>query len=562
MSEEVPIPLLKMKSAENPKQSLVKAKKAEDTDQYLSLDQLLPLDKAEVEIKATLENLKSLDWSRQFDACNTLRRACVHHVSILNSKTPAQIHGMILDMIKIAESLRSSLVKNCILTLTGKLITQLDLIRALKRGLDLELDSIVAMALKKGGETGSFIALKVNDLLTAICEVCSENRVSGAFLSAMGITKNTFGVNPSPSAKFKTVAFLEKLINRLGNKFTSFKDAEKIISLLSAYLSEGSLEVRNATKQAIITASTVSGSPIEFDRLLQRTLDTASYAKFKSVIAKGLTGSPTSPSKHVLSNKRLRKPILTPEQIEEVKKSPQNNESKKLVSPSTRRKPLEEPSEFESIPTLTATITNSNNWRTRVEAIDSLENIALKYTEQLKLSGKFILVLDSFVKLLNDTNVKVSLRAVNVFEKFIPLFKTNLEQNVHLMLESLASNLCSTNVALKNKSDVLIDLLVETLEALSLLQPFVHVIVYGNSRAKTIMIQHLGDILPDVHKQKPILIQKHVLPEVFKLLDDSKIEVKLAVNKLIQTLYDLLGKELLDSTPQQKLPRILEAVKP
>jgi len=377
-------------------------------------------------------------------------------------------------------------------------------------------------------------------------------------------TKNSFGVNPPPSAKFKTAIYLEKLISRLANKFVSFKDAEKIISLLSAYLSEGSLEVRNATKQAIITASTVSGSPIEFDRLLQKALDPTSYAKFKDIIAKGLKGSSTSPSKHVLSNKRLRKPALIPEQVEEIKESPQKNwhKDKKIISPSSRRKPIDEPPEFDSIPNLTATINNSSNWRTRVDAIDSLEKIALKYIEQLKLSGKFILVLDSFVKLLNDTNVKVSLRVINAFEKLIPFFKTNLEQNVHLMLESLASNLCSTNVSLRNKSDILIDLLIETLEPVSLLQPFVHTIVYGNSRAKAIMIQHLCDILPDVYKQKPVLIQKHVFPGVFKLLDDSKIEVKLAVNKLLQALYGLLGKELLDSVPQHKIPRILEAVKP
>lgn len=116
-------PLIKMKSVEKPKQNLLKSNKGEDTDQYLSLDQLLPLDRPEVEIKGAFEDLKSLDWSRQFDACNTLRRACVHHIGIINSKTPAQIHGMILDLVKIAESLRSSLVKNSILTLTGKFYT-------------------------------------------------------------------------------------------------------------------------------------------------------------------------------------------------------------------------------------------------------------------------------------------------------------------------------------------------------------------------------------------------------------------------------------------------------
>lgn len=109
-----------MRSVEKPRQNPAKPSRPEDSEQYLSLDQLLPLDRPEAEIKQALEDLRNVDWSKQFEACNTLRRACAHHVGILSCKTPAQVHGMVLDMVKIAESLRSSLVKNCVLTLTGK----------------------------------------------------------------------------------------------------------------------------------------------------------------------------------------------------------------------------------------------------------------------------------------------------------------------------------------------------------------------------------------------------------------------------------------------------------
>lgn len=93
--------------------------KAEETDQYLTLEQLLPLDQPDEELKCALDDLKSSDWSKQFDACNTLRRACVHHSELITTRNAGQVHSMILDMIKIAESLRSSLVKNCVLAFTG-----------------------------------------------------------------------------------------------------------------------------------------------------------------------------------------------------------------------------------------------------------------------------------------------------------------------------------------------------------------------------------------------------------------------------------------------------------
>ena len=88
-------------------------------EQYLSLDQLLPFDNPEEAAKKMSEDLKSSDWARQFDACNTIRRVCVHHPEMLTTKNPSQVHAMVLDLVKIAESLRSSLVKNCVLAFTG-----------------------------------------------------------------------------------------------------------------------------------------------------------------------------------------------------------------------------------------------------------------------------------------------------------------------------------------------------------------------------------------------------------------------------------------------------------
>ncbi len=83
------------------------------------MEQLLPLDSPEESVKAAGEDLKSSDWSRQFEACNTLRRACAHHAELLTGKGISQVHALALDMIKIAESLRSSLIKNCILAFAG-----------------------------------------------------------------------------------------------------------------------------------------------------------------------------------------------------------------------------------------------------------------------------------------------------------------------------------------------------------------------------------------------------------------------------------------------------------
>lgn len=151
---------------------------------------------------------------------------------------------------------------------------------------------------------------------------------------------------------------------------------------------------------------------------------------------------------------------------------------------------LEEPEEFNTIPTLVAAI-SSNDWRVRVNSLEELIRLAEKTTEYLKKSSKFVIVLETLSKVLTDSNTKVSIKAVNALERFIPLFKTGIEQNLQMLLTGLSTNLCSTSTSLKNKSDTLIDLLIDTVENIYLVQPFVHIALYGNIRARPSIIIHL-----------------------------------------------------------------------
>lgn len=58
-----------------------------------------------------------------------------------------------------------------------------------------------------------------------------------------------------------------------------------------------------------------------------------------------------------------------------------------------------------------------------MEAIESLGELVQKNSTEINESAKFILVLDSFIKVFNDSNTKVALKALEVFEKVIPYMK-------------------------------------------------------------------------------------------------------------------------------------------
>ena len=86
--------------------------------------------------------------------------------------------------------------------------------------------------------------------------------------------------------KIRILFCLERIIKKLGNKLSSFKDNEKIITTIATLLSEGSLEVRDAAKKAIVCASNEMASQVRIDRLLQKALNETAYAKIKAILSK------------------------------------------------------------------------------------------------------------------------------------------------------------------------------------------------------------------------------------------------------------------------------------
>lgn len=65
-----------------------------------------PLLNPDKQIREALENLKSTDWSKQFEACNTLKRAVTYHKSAFEPQG-SNVGLLFKDIIKVVDSLRS-----------------------------------------------------------------------------------------------------------------------------------------------------------------------------------------------------------------------------------------------------------------------------------------------------------------------------------------------------------------------------------------------------------------------------------------------------------------------
>lgn len=89
------------------------------------------------------------DWSKQFDSLNLVRRFIKNHeesYGLLYENLPA----IMPEVLKLVESLRSSLSKNAMITLA-------EMCEALKKAMDPFLDTIFIKLFKKASDANTFI---------------------------------------------------------------------------------------------------------------------------------------------------------------------------------------------------------------------------------------------------------------------------------------------------------------------------------------------------------------------------------------------------------------------
>jgi hypothetical protein len=140
-----------------------------------------------------LDLLQSKDWADQFEGLNSLRKLIKHDAAQFSDV--AFLHAVIMEALRLADSLRSSLAKNAMIVL-GEACEQLN------RLLDPDLDLIAGIFLKKCAETNAFLAEESNNSLVTLCTHCTEARVLTAIL-------NTAQNSKAVATKVKGAAGLE-----------------------------------------------------------------------------------------------------------------------------------------------------------------------------------------------------------------------------------------------------------------------------------------------------------------------------------------------------------------
>ncbi|CAG9335593.1 unnamed protein product [Blepharisma stoltei] len=447
---------------------------------YLKREELDPIENPELEF---MEYLKSdpTEWSQQFEMLNKLRRLLKYNSSMFAN---APIHSMVIQALKWADSLRSSLSKNALIVIG-------EMCAAIPKLVDPELESILNCLLRKSADTNVFISEQAEKSLVNVCKHCSDSRTIGILFQAVNSTR-------SSQIKAKTAMCFHSIFEHRSNDIRRIKELERMIQLLAALSREASAEVRFNAKAALNYLNSVI--PSDFDKLLKRALNTNDYIITKESLSKV---EAESPFKKILKNQEM------------IIRSPFRAKSSEPID--VIREDL-----------------NNDDWIRRVEAISKLKDLGIKSKTITSKS------LHCLITGLNDEDSRVSMHTLTVISKLLPC--TTNKPDISPLLPGLVNLLNSPNNLLRNNAKDVCRILIHQGDLSQILPSLLQCIKRDKDKAWLFLYTLLIDSLSIVYSQRPSLIHKYIIPYVIKLLEDGNIGG--SERKLLERLHGVMGSDL------------------
>lgn len=206
---------------------------------YLRKEELVPIENPELELQHYLR-INPNDWAMQFEMLNGMRKLLKFHCEIF---ILAPFHALVIQVIRCADSLRSSLSKNALIVIG-------EMCEILSKLVEPELELILNCLLRKSADTNIFISGEAEKSLFIVCKCISESKVVNVLFQC---------VNSSRSSQVKAKAALcfQKIFENHRNEIKKCKDLQKMMQVLAFFTREASAEVRTNAKSALNLLSNI-----------------------------------------------------------------------------------------------------------------------------------------------------------------------------------------------------------------------------------------------------------------------------------------------------------------
>lgn len=185
-----------------------------------------------------------------------------------------------------------------------------------------------------------------------------------------------------------------------------------------------------------------------------------------------------------------------------------------------------------------------SNWRTRLSALDALLALASRDSDAVRRDATA--AVDEVARRVGDGNLKVAAAAVEAVRKLIDspaLHGDALESAVPVLLPPLAVASANRNKAVAAGSLDIIDRVLAKADSRHTLAPLVSAISNGNSTVRGALLPRLESLVPAAHKSRPGILQRAVLPRLFPLLDDTRLETRSGAAATVAAVARAIGAD-------------------
>jgi len=204
----------------------------------------------------------------------------------------------------------------------------------------------------------------------------------------------------------------------------------------------------------------------------------------------------------------------------------------------------------------------SKDWRQRMTGLRAVA--AAAETVPGESDAVVIPLMDTITQRLSDGNSKVIVVALEALKTLFGCAADDLSFHINILVPALSNSLGSTSDKIRACTEEVIDQLMEALDHVLLIQNFSHSAANGHPKGRVVLLDKLQKIVASVYPRKPQLVIKHTLPVAFKLMAESKADVRAVNMKLLVTLAELMGDQLFVYAGGMSLPskmRLKEMIK-
>ncbi|CAG9313161.1 unnamed protein product [Blepharisma stoltei] len=492
---------------------------------YSAHEDIEPLADPENALKEFSMSTRTDDWSSQFEGLTKLRSIIKYNPELFLSQVT--LHNVFLEVIKLAESLRSSLSKNGLIVLG-------EMCEFLGKNMDNELPELLKILFKKALDTNSFLSEQAQNSIFLMCKFSNENKLSQALLLKLQTAKN-------PIERATIALCFGYIFEKAKSSLIRMRDIDKIVQALGNLIVDASPDVRDSARRAFTSFELSVPSQVEREKILSRSLSENIQKKLKEPgKARDRAESPFTKRKtqgEFKTNSELE--VITPSIPQEIYQI--ENE---ISEPDT---PIEILRLSEEI--------NQKEWKSRYDAIGKIPDLLEFMTANIYNLTSIVGILS---KGLCDQNLKVQIHSLNALIKIIPSLKRILEPHLEIIMQSLIAALGSANSSIREIAKDAVNLIFKNCEHYAIILPLANQISSGNPRAKVAMINFIIEAIPSTHKIRPEILIKYIAPLGLKLMDDPKEDVKVENKKLIKKLYEVIGNEIFEGSEGNFSQRVME----